>query len=147
MDIHPNTLLIMKHLKFLLVGVLFGIILSKGEIISWYRIYEMFKFQSFHMYGVIGSAVLIGMILMVLFKHRIIKTYLGDTIRVAPKRKGFTRNIVGGTIFGLGWALAGACPGPMFILLGRGTIAISIVILGALLGAFLYHSVKNKLPH
>ena len=84
---------------------------------------------------------------MILFKRGIIKTYLGDTIRVAPKRKGFTRNIVGGTIFGLGWALAGACPGPMFILLGRGAFAISIVLLGALLGAFLYHAVKNKLPH
>jgi len=137
----------MKHFKFLFVGLLFGIVLSKGEVISWFRIYEMFKFQSFHMYGVIGSAVVIGIFLMILFKKGIIKTYLGENIRIAPKRKGFARNILGGTIFGLGWALAGACPGPMFILLGRGAIAISIVILGALLGAFFYHAVKSKLPH
>ncbi len=137
----------MRYLKFLLVGILFGIILSKGEVISWYRIYEMFKFQSFHMFGVIGSTVAIGIFLMILFKKGIIKTYWNDTIRVAPKRKGISRNLLGGTIFGLGWALAGACPGPMFILLGRGSIAIGIVILGALIGAFSYHSVKSKLPH
>tara|TARA_R110002073_G_scaffold279026_1_gene442861 strand:- start:100626 stop:101039 length:414 start_codon:yes stop_codon:yes gene_type:complete len=137
----------MKKLKFLAVGILFGIILSKAEVISWYRIYEMFKFQSFHMYGVIGSAVFFGIILMYLFKKGAIKTYTGEQIRIAPKRKGFTRNILGGTIFGLGWALAGACPGPMFILLGRGAFAISVVILGALLGAFFYHAVKNKIPH
>lgn len=137
----------MKQVKFLLVGVLFGIILSKGEIISWYRIYEMFKFQAFHMYGVIGSAVAIGILMVYLFKKGAIKTYLGDKISVAPKKRGFSRNIIGGTIFGLGWALSGACPGPMFILLGRGVAAIAIVILGALLGAFLYHAFKSKLPH
>lgn len=147
MGTNSNIILKMKHFKFLLVGLFFGIILSKGEVISWYRIYEMFKFQSFHMYGVIGSAVFIGIFLMFLFKKGIIKTYLGEKIQVAPKRKGVARNIIGGTIFGLGWALAGACPGPMFILLGRGAIAISIVIVGALIGAFLYHAVKNKLPH
>ena len=137
----------MKQLKFLAVGILFGIILSKSEVISWYRIYEMFKFQSFHMYGVIGSAVFCGIIFMYFFKKGTIKTFTGAQIRIAPKGKGFTRNILGGTIFGLGWALAGACPGPMFILLGRGAFAIAIVILGALLGAFFYHVVKNKIPH
>ncbi|WP_456438188.1 DUF6691 family protein, partial [Psychroserpens sp.] len=109
--------------------------------------YEMFKFQSFHMYGVIGSAVALGVLVMLLFKKGIIKTYLGDNIKVAPKRKGFKGNLFGGIIFGLGWALAGACPGPMFILLGRGAVAIIIVIIGALLGAFLYHAMKSKLPH
>lgn len=137
----------MKQLKFLLVGILFGIILSKAEVISWYRIYEMFKFQSFHMYGVIGSAVALGIVVMLLFKKGIIKTYLGDKINVEPKKKGFKRNLFGGIIFGLGWALAGACPGPMFILLGRGAVAIIIVIIGALLGAFLYHATKRFLPH
>lgn len=136
----------MKNLKFIIVGILFGIILSKAEVISWYRIYEMFKFQSFHMYGVIGSAVALGTVIMVLFKKGIIKTYLGDRIKVASKRKGFKGNLFGGIIFGLGWALGGACPGPMFILLGRGTIAIIVVIIGALLGAFIYHAMKNKLP-
>ena len=137
----------MKNIKFLIVGVLFGIVLSKAEVISWYRIYEMFKFQSFHMYGVIGTAVVLGMIIMYLFKKGSIKTYVGHKIIVEPKKKGFMRNILGGTIFGLGWALAGACPGPMFILLGRGSAAIAIVIFGALLGAFFYHAVKSKLPH
>ena len=137
----------MKHIKFLIVGILFGIVLSKAEVISWYRIYEMFKFQSFHMYGVIGTAVVLGMIMVYLFKKGTIKTYLGHKISLEPKKKGFMRNIIGGTIFGLGWALAGACPGPMFILLGRGIAAISIVILGALLGSFLYHALKSKLPH
>ena len=137
----------MKNIKFLIVGILFGIVLSKAEVISWYRIYEMFKFQSFHMYGVIGTAVVLGMIIMYFFKKGRIKTYLGNKIIVEPKQKGFARNILGGTIFGLGWALAGACPGPMFILLGRGAMAILIVIIGALLGAFFYHAVKSKLPH
>ncbi len=137
----------MKNIKFLFVGILFGIILSKAEVISWFRIYEMFKFQSFHMYGVIGSAVALGIIIMLLFKKGIVKTYFGDTIKVEPKRKGFKGNLFGGIIFGLGWALAGACPGPMFILLGRGAVAIFIVIIGALLGAFLYHATKKFLPH
>ena len=137
----------MKNIKFLIVGILFGIVLSKAEVISWYRIYEMFKFQSFHMYGVIGTAVVLGMIIMYLFKKGNIKTYLGEKIAVEPKQKGFTRNILGGTTFGLGWALAGACPGPMFILMGRGALAMVIVIFGALLGAFFYHAVKSKLPH
>ncbi len=137
----------MKQLKFLFVGILFGIILSKGEVISWYRIYEMFKFQAFHMYGVIGSAVALGIVMVYLFKKGKIKTYLGHQISVAPKKRGFSRNIIGGIIFGLGWALVGACPGPMFILLGRGIAAIAVVILGALLGAFFYHAVKSKLPH
>lgn len=136
----------MKYLKFLLVGVLFGIILSKAEVVSWYRIYEMFKFQSFHMYGVIGSAVALGTIVMYMFRKGIVKTYFGDKITVEPKKKGFKRNLIGGIIFGLGWGLGGACPGPMFILLGRGAAAIAIVIIGALLGAFLYHATKNKLP-
>jgi uncharacterized membrane protein YedE/YeeE len=137
----------MKHIKFLIIGILFGIILSKAEVISWYRIYEMFKFQSFHMYGVIGSAVVLGTIVMYLMNKGIIKNYLGKQIEIDPKKKGFSRNIIGGTIFGLGWGLIGACPGPMFILLGRGVLSIVIVILGGLLGVLFYHAIKNKLPH
>ena len=137
----------MKNIKFLFFGVLFGIILSKAEIISWYRIYEMFKFQSFHMYGIIGSAVVLGMILFYFFNKGNIKTYKGEKINIEPKKKGFSRNMIGGIIFGLGWALAGACPGPMFILLGRGVVAIIVVIFGSLLGTFLYHAIKGKLPH
>ncbi|MDH3322735.1 MAG: YeeE/YedE family protein, partial [Flavobacteriaceae bacterium] len=114
----------MKYIKFLLVGTLFGIILSKAEVISWYRIYEMFKLQSFHMFGVIGSAVAIGIIIMHFFKKGTLKTYKGELIEVAPKKKGISRNLIGGIIFGLGWALGGACPGPMYVLLGKGVAAI-----------------------
>lgn len=137
----------MKNIKFLIFGILFGIILSKTEIVSWYRIYEMFKFQSFHMYGVIGSAVAIGMVLMQLFKRGIIKDYLGNQITIKEKKKGWVRTLLGGTIFGLGWALAGACPGPMFVLIGHGAITILIVLLGAILGAFFYGLLSKKLPN
>ncbi len=137
----------MKYIKFLLIGVFFGIVLSKAEVISWYRIYEMFKLQSFHMFGVIGSAVVIGMVLMYLFKKEKLKTYLGQPIDIEAKKKGFARNMFGGIIFGLGWALGGACPGPMFILVGKGVAAILVVLLGAVLGTFLYHALKHKLPH
>ncbi len=137
----------MKNFKFIVFGIIFGIVLSKAEIISWYRIYEMFKFQSFHMYGVIGSAVITGMILFYFFRKGSIKNYLGNKIEIEPKKKGIYRTLVGGTLFGMGWGLVGACPGPMFILLGKGVLAIIIVILGALIGTFFYHSIKNKIPH
>ena len=137
----------MKYIKFFLVGILFGIVMSKAEIISWYRIYEMFKFQSFHMYGIIGSAVLIGMVSMLLFRKKVVKTFEGKDIHVSPKKKGLYRNLLGGTLFGLGWALAGACPGPMFVLVGKGVVSILVVIFGATLGAFFYGLLKNKLPH
>ncbi|MCK0109976.1 YeeE/YedE family protein [Flavobacteriaceae bacterium S0825] len=137
----------MKNIRFIILGILFGIILSKAEVISWYRIYEMFKFQSFHMYGIIGSAVILGVILFSFFKKGVIKNYLGKKIMIEPKKKGFYRTIIGGTIFGLGWGLIGACPGPMFILLGRGVLSILIVIFGGLLGVLFYHAIKHKLPH
>jgi len=137
----------MKNSRFLIIGVLFGIILSKSEVVSWYRIYEMFKFQSFHMFGIIGSAVVVSMAFMQLFKKGAIKNYLGENIPVKDKKKGLIRTLVGGTIFGLGWALAGACPGPMFVLIGHGITAILIVILGATLGAFIYGLLSKKLPH
>ena len=136
----------MKYIKFLIVGILFGIILSKSEVVSWYRIYEMFKFQSFHMYGVIGSAVAIGVILMQLFKKGFIKDYQGNQIHIKSKKKGFIRTFVGGSIFGLGWALVGACPGPIFVLIGHGAISIFIVLLAAMLGAFIYGILSKKLP-
>lgn len=136
----------MKNVKFLIIGIIFGIILSKSEVVSWYRIYEMFKFQSFHMYGVIGSAVGVGVILIQLFKRGIIKDFKGNPIQVKPKKKGFIRTFVGGSIFGLGWALVGACPGPIFVLIGHGAITILIVLLGAILGAFIYGLLSKKLP-
>lgn len=136
----------MKYFKFLLVGILFGIILSKAEVVSWYRIYEMFKFQSFHMYGIIGSAVAISLVFMQLFKRGIIKDYQGNQINIKPKKNGFIRTFVGGSIFGLGWALVGACPGPLFILIGHGAVSIVIVLFAAVLGAFLFGLMSNKLP-
>jgi len=137
----------MKYFKFLLTGVVFGIILTKSEVISWYRIFEMFKFQSFHMYGIIGSAVCIGIVLMQLFKRGVIKDYKGNQIVIKEKKKGFIRALVGGAIFGLGWALAGACPGPIFALIGHGYSSIFVVLIGATLGAFFYGLLSKKLPH
>ncbi|MEX1382717.1 DUF6691 family protein [Lutibacter sp.] len=137
----------MKYIKFFLVGILFGIVMSKAEIISWYRIYEMFKFQSFHMYGIIGSAIVLGMISMFLFRKKMVKTFEGSEIHVPAKKSGLYRNLLGGILFGLGWALAGACPGPMFVLIGKGVVSILVVIFGATLGAFLYGYFKDKLPH
>lgn len=137
----------MKYIKFFLVGILFGIVMSKAEIISWFRIYEMFKFQSFHMYGIIGSAIALGMISMFLFRKRMVKTFEGKEVFIEPKKRGFYRNLLGGTLFGLGWALAGSCPGPMFVLVGKGVVSILVVIFGATLGAFFYGLFKDKLPH
>ena len=134
----------MKYIKFLLVGILFGIVMSKAEIISWYRIYEMFKFQSFHMYGIIGSAVVLGAVSMVFFRKKVIKTFEGQEVHIAPKKGGIYRNLLGGILFGLGWALAGACPGPMFVLVGKGIWSILVVIFGAVLGTFFYGLFKNR---
>lgn len=137
----------MKFLKFLLVGVFFGIVLVKSEAVSWYRIFEMFKFQSFHMYGIIGSAVFLGVVFLWMFKKFKVNSIEGNPIVMPPKERRFTRYILGGTIFGLGWALAGACPGPMYILLGTGVFSMLIVIAAAILGTFVYGLTRAKLPH
>lgn len=137
----------MKFFRYLFIGIIFGITLTKAEIISWYRIYEMFRFESFHMYGVIGSAVVIGIIIIQIIKRTNMKDASGQPIVIAPKQMGFARYIIGGTIFGLGWAMTGACPGPLFILLGNGIGVIAIVILSALLGTYTYGKLRHKLPH
>ncbi len=137
----------MKAFKYLLVGLIFGIVLTKSEAVSWYRIYEMFHFQSFHMYGIIGTAVLTGLIGIQIIKRRKIKDIKGQPIAIADKEKGSVRYWVGGLFFGLGWALAGACPGPIFILLGSGFISVAFILVGALAGTFLYGLVKDHLPH
>ncbi len=121
--------------------------MSKAEIISWYRIYEMFRFESFHMYGVIGSAVILGVLSVFLIKKFKLKSIEGEEITFTPKNKSITRYLVGGTIFGLGWAMTGACPGPMFVLLGKGIWPILLVILGSVIGTFLYGMFRDKLPH
>lgn len=127
--------------------MLFGIVMYKSEAASWFRIYEMFQFQSFHMYGIIGSALVIGVLGVQLIKRNNVKSFLGETIHFVPKERGFTRYIVGGIIFGLGWALAGSCPGPIYTLIGAGYVSIIVVLIGAILGTFLYGLLKNKLPH
>jgi uncharacterized protein len=137
----------MSYLKFLLTGILFGIVMSKAEIVSWYRIYEMFNFQAFHMYGIIGSAVVLGIIMVQWMKRKGTKNMYGDPVKFNPKKMSIVRYLVGGTIFGLGWALVGACPGPMFVLIGQGYLIILLVILGALLGTFAYGLLRDKLPH
>ncbi|WP_316789331.1 DUF6691 family protein [Pedobacter frigoris] len=137
----------MKALKFILAGILFGIIMTKSEAISWFRIQEMFRFQSFHMYGIIGTAVTLGVIAVFLIKKLKLKSSEGQQITFQNKEKTFYRYIIGGTIFGLGWALTGACPGPMFVNVGYGYLAMLIVIIGALAGTYIYGIIKDKLPH
>ena len=120
--------------------------MTKAETISWYRIYEMFKFQSFHMYGIIGSTVVLGVIMVFLFKKEIIKDFKGNVIKIPNKPALGYSTIIGGIIFGFGWALAGACPGPMYVLIGHGVYGIVVVLAGAVLGAFIFGLLKNKLP-
>ena len=136
-----------QTLSFFGIGLFLGILFIKSEVASWFRIYEMFQFKSFHMYGIIGSAIALGIVIVKYLKHTQAKDINGKDILMAPKDKGFVRYISGGIIFGLGWALAGACPGPMYVLLGSGFASILVLILGALLGTFAYGLLKNKLPH
>lgn len=137
----------MKFIKYIFLGILFGITLTKAEVVSWYRIYEMFKFQSFHMYGVIGTAVVLGIIITQIIKRTKMKAISGDPIVIPPKRFSIPRYLIGGAIFGLGWAMTGACPGPMFILLGNGVFVILVAIAAGLFGTFVYGKIKHKLPH
>lgn len=137
----------MKLIKYLFTGILFGIVLTKSEVISWYRIYEMFNFQSFHMYGIIGSAVLLGMIITQSIKGLALKSIDGEKIKINPKAPVFWRYLIGGTLFGLGWAMTGACPGPMFVLVGSGASVFLLVIASAMLGTFFYGLLREKLPH
>lgn len=137
----------MRILSYLFIGILFGITMYKSEAASWFRIYEMFQFDSFHMYGIIGSALAIGILVVQFINKFNIKSFYGEKIIYNKKAKGFSRYMIGGIIFGLGWALAGACPGPMFTLVGAGYIPILVVILAAMLGTFLYGILRNKLPH
>ena len=137
----------MKYLKFIAIGFIFGIIMYKSQAVSWFRIYEMFRFESFHMFGIMGSAVTLGIVFVQIIKRKNIKNIYGEEIQFTPKAKSVTRYLLGGGIFGLGWALVGACPGPLYVLVGTGAWAILIVIGGALLGTFLYGVLRSKLPH
>lgn len=137
----------MRTIAYLLVGVFLGITLFKSEAASWFRIYEMFEFKSFHMYGIIGTAVVLGVIIVQIIKRTRLHSLSGQEICFQDKEFSITRYLVGGIIFGLGWALAGACPGPMFTLLGAGYWSFLIVIASATMGTFIYGLIKDKLPH
>ena len=136
----------MKNIKYLIVGILFGIVFVKAEIISWFRIQEMFRFQSFFMYGVIGTAVVVGMLSVWLIKRFDIKTFNGEKITFEDKifNKG---QIYGGLIFGIGWAITGACPGPLFAQIGSGFLVVFITFLSAIGGTWVYGKFKEQLPH
>ncbi|MGC6468499.1 MAG: DUF6691 family protein [Chitinophagales bacterium] len=137
----------MRYVRFLAVGLLFGIVMTKSEAISWYRIQEMFRFQSFHMYGIIGSALAVGVISVAIIKKYSLSAVDGSPIVLGDKDFSIPRYLFGGIMFGIGWALTGACPGPLFTLLGNGISVILVVITSAVLGTFTYGLVRDKLPH
>jgi uncharacterized membrane protein YedE/YeeE len=136
----------MKNLSFFLIGIPFGIIMTKSEVISWFRITEMFRFEAFHMYGVIGVAVVVGAIVMQILKKIQVKTWSGEKVHYEPRTLNVKRHLLAGSIFGIGWAITGACPGPMWVLLGNGFWIVFIFILGAFLGTLTYGKVMNRLP-
>ena len=137
----------MRHLYAVLLGALFGGILVKAEVLSWFRIQEMFWFQSFHMYGIIGSAIVVGVISLQVIKRLEAKSISGDLINPADKKFNKKGNLIGGIIFGCGWALTGACPGPLYALVGSGYGIILVSIFSAMLGVVAYGILKDKLPH
>ena len=137
----------MKFLKYLLVGICFGILMTKSEIISWYRIQEMFRFQSFHLYGIIGSALMLGILITNIIKKQQLKSIEGRPIEFKDKNRSVARYLFGGIIFGLGWALSGACPGPIYTLIGNGFSVFIVVLLSALLGTLVYGALRDVLPH
>ncbi|RYG47783.1 MAG: YeeE/YedE family protein [Chitinophagaceae bacterium] len=139
--------MLFKAIKYIVAGFVFGVILTKSEAVSWYRIFEMFRFESFHMFGIIAVAIATGLIGIQLIRKRNVRDIHGKPIEIADKEKGNARYWIGGLIFGLGWALAGACPGPIFILIGAGFWPMLLVLAGALIGTFMYGVVQRFLPH
>lgn len=137
----------MSYLKYILLGIAFGIMFTKAEIVSWYRIYEMFRFESFHMYGVIGSAVVLSAASTWVIKKLKVKDVGGNPIVFGSKAKSIPRYLFGGIIFGLGWALTGACPGPLYVLVGNGAFMVIVIIISAIFGTYLYGLFRDKLPH
>lgn len=137
----------MKQIKFILVGFLFGVTMYMTEALSWFRIFEMFKFQSFHMYGIIGLGVALGIIATWLLKSGKVKTINGDILKINDKAKTWPRYIIGGIIFGLGWGLSGLCPGMIFILIGTGNLVFVVFLIAMLIGTFLYGALRTKIPH
>ena len=144
---NESTKKIISFFSILGLGILFGITLTKGEIVSWFRIQEMFRFQSFHMYGVIGTAIFFGIIINQIFHRVDPDTFEGHKVKFSIKQSGVIRYIVGGIIFGMGWAMTGACPGPLYALIGSGYTVILMALLGGILGTFTYGLLREKLPH
>ena len=136
----------MKNIKFMLAGLLFGIVLVKSQVISWFRIQEMFRFQAFHMYGTIGSAIVVGIISILLIKQFKLKTIHHEQI-IIPDKIFHWGNVYGGLIFGLGWAITGACPGPLYAQIGSGFLITVITLLSAIAGTWIYGLLREKLPH
>ena len=136
----------MKTIKFILTGILFGIIMTKSEAVSWFRIQEMFRFQSIFMYGIIGTAVLSGIIIIAMIKKYRLKDLNGRPIQFVQKDNRWKKFLIGGSIFGMGWAMTGACPGPIFVLFGQGYTVMLMVIAGALSGTFVYGLLRHRLP-
>jgi uncharacterized membrane protein YedE/YeeE len=137
----------MRLSKYILIGILLGVTLYKSEAVSWFRIFEMFHFQSFHMYGIIGTSVVAGILVVQFIKRTHMRSAEGKEIVIAPKDKAYARYILGGFIFGLGWALAGVCPAPMFILMGSGYTVFIVFLAAAMLGTFFYGVARKYLPH
>ena len=137
----------MRLSRYIIVGIIFGITLYKAEAVSWFRIYEMFHFQSFHMYGIIFSAIALGVPTVQLIKRTHMRSIEGKEIVIPPKDRSYPRYILGGFIFGCGWALAGVCPGPMFILMGSGYTVFAVFLLAAMTGTFTYGKIRSRLPH
>lgn len=135
-----------RNIKYLIIGVLFGIILVKSEVISWFRIQEMFRLQAFHMYGIIGSAIAVGMISILLIKRFQIKTISGEVVTI-PTKEFHWGNVYGGLLFGLGWAITGACPGPLFAQIGSGFLVVTVTLFSAITGTWFYGLLRDKLPH
>ena len=137
----------MRMSRYILVGIIFGVTMYKTEAVSWFRIFEMFHFQAFHMYGMLGSAVALGILVVQWIKKQHLKSVEGQEIVIPDKDTSWKRYIFGGFIFGLGWALAGVCPGPMFVLLGAGYTVFVVFLLAAITGTFVYGKLRSKLPH
>jgi uncharacterized membrane protein YedE/YeeE len=135
-----------QALRYALAGTWFGFVLTKSEAISWFRIQEMFRFQSFHMYGLMLSAVLVAMVSIQLIKRFKVRTLAGEPITIEPKAFSWG-NVIGGTLFGLGWALTGACPGPLYALVGAGVPVMAVGLVAALAGTWVYGLIRDKLPH
>lgn len=131
---------------YLLVGTVFGFVFLKAEIISWFRIQEMFRLHSFHMYGVIGTAVLVGMLSVQVLKRAKLRARTGERIQLAPKSFGWGQ-VYGGLLFGFGWAITGACPGPLFAQIGAGYSVVLVTLLSAIGGTWLYGRIRHRLPH